>query len=321
MTHIRPIQTDELSTFIATATDSKHVGEIRQYVDGLLANGAIRTDWCYFAERDGHPIGRGAFYTLPNCDHPSALVLLDLPWQSEAASDVGTALLQEMLSIACSLGADQLEYVIDTPVQRPQWQVHPDRRASLVEQHGFRMIRKTVRFELERGEARHQLSADHDVQFRSMTDVGENAFIDTIRRVSAASLDQQIRAQREKLGKEDDAREHFKDLTTLEYDPTWWEVAYTPDDDLVGVTVPIENPTSAAIGYIGVVPEMRGQGYVDTLLARGTATLVESGAERIIADTDVGNIPMANAFRRAGYSQFAIRHEYSVSLRDERPRT
>lgn len=314
MTYIRPIQTDELSTFITTATDPDHVDEIQQYVDDLLAKGAMRTDWCYLVERDGHPIGRGAFWTLPTLDHPFALVLLDIPWQSEAASDVGTALLQEMLHAARSLGADQLEYVIDTPVQPPQWQVHPDERTSLLEQAGFKMLRETVRFELEGGKAGHQLSEAHDVLFRSIADVGESAFIDAIQRVSAAALDQRTRDQREKLGPEDEARENFEDLTSLEYDPTWWEVAYTPDEDLVGVTVPVKIPADAAIGYIGVVPEMRGQGYVDTLLSRGTSVLLESGVERIIADTDVNNTPMANAFRRAGYNQFSIRREYSMTL-------
>jgi RimJ/RimL family protein N-acetyltransferase len=82
----------------------------------------------------------------------------------------------------------------------------------------------------------------------------------------------------------------------------------------VGLIMPARNPTSPVIDYIGVVPERRGEGYVDDLLARGVATLLEAGAEQIRADTDTANVPMAAAFRRAGYAEFARRREYEANL-------
>jgi RimJ/RimL family protein N-acetyltransferase len=71
--------------------------------------------------------------------------------------------------------------------------------------------------------------------------------------------------------------------------------------------------------YVGVVPEMRGRGYVDDLLAAGTATLLEArrmdGDEKPLrADTDVANTPMAAAFERAGWARFAGRREYVAEL-------
>jgi len=52
-----------------------------------------------------------------------------------------------------------------------------------------------------------------------------------------------------------------------------------------------------------VVPEHRGLGYVDDLLGECTRVLaVEQDAEQIVANTDVGNVPMAAAFTRAGYA-------------------
>lgn len=316
MVQIRPIETEELSTFTTTATEPEYADDIRQYIDDLIVQSAVRRDWCYLVERDGHPIGRAALWTLPKRDQPFALILLDLPWQREIASEAGAALLQEMFHVASSLGANQLEYMLDTPVQQPQWQTHPELRASFLEQHGFRQIRETVRFEFETGETERQPSTDHEVIFRSMDEVGENAFTDAVRRVSADALDQRTLEQREKLGPAGEARENVEDLKSTEYDPTWWELAYTPDEDLIGVTVPTEIPAGGTIGYIGVVPEMRGRGYVDALLARGTATLIETGAERITASTDIHNTPMTDAFRRAGYNQFASRREYRV-LTDE----
>jgi hypothetical protein len=47
----------------------------------------------------------------------------------------------------------------------------------------------------------------------------------------------------------------------------------------------------------------------------GAPPHVHHAGERFIrTDTDVSSFPMANAFRRAGYQQFATRREYSVKL-------
>lgn len=62
------------------------------------------------------------------------------------------------------------------------------------------------------------------------------------------------------------------------------------------------NPTSAVINYVG------------DLLAAGTAALHAAGAEHVRADTDTRNLPMAAAFRRTGYAEFAKRREYGVKL-------
>ena len=64
---------------------------------------------------------------------------------------------------------------------------------------------------------------------------------------------------------------------------------------------------------------MRGRGYVDDLLAAGTATLLDArerdGFEKPLrADTDVSNAPMAAAFERVGWVRFAGRREYVMSL-------
>jgi RimJ/RimL family protein N-acetyltransferase len=55
---------------------------------------------------------------------------------------------------------------------------------------------------------------------------------------------------------------------------------------------------------LAVPPARRGNGYVDDVLAEGTRVLAAKGVPRIRASTDLGNTPMANAFRRAGYVNF-----------------
>jgi hypothetical protein len=87
----------------------------------------------------------------------------------------------------------------------------------------------------------------------------------------------------------------------------------------VGLVMPAEPPGFLTLFYVGVVPEMRGRGYVDDLLAAGTATLLDAraqgGAEKPLrADTDVSNAPMAAAFGRTGWTRFAGRQEYVADL-------
>ena len=87
----------------------------------------------------------------------------------------------------------------------------------------------------------------------------------------------------------------------------------------MGLVMPAEPPGFLTVFYVGVVPEMRGRGYVDGLLAAGTATLLKArrrdkNEKHLRADTDVANAPMAAAFERAGWARFAGRREYVVEL-------
>jgi hypothetical protein len=134
--------------------------------------------------------------------------------------------------------------------------------------------------------------------------------------VSEGTLDREIQGERERIGAERAAREFFEDARRVEHEPAWWRLAYTPEEELAGLVMPAEPPGFLTIFYVGVVPGMRGQGYVDDLLATGTATLLEVRrrvGKPLRADTDVANGPMAAAFERAGWARFAGRREYVMS--------
>jgi RimJ/RimL family protein N-acetyltransferase len=164
------------------------------------------------------------------------------------------------------------------------------------------------------------------LSYRTLEEVGHEAFVDAMRRVSEGTLDREIREERERLGPQEAAREFFEDAQRVKHESSWWQLAYSgPDGELVGLVMPAEQPRFLTVFYVGVVPEMRGRGYVDDLLAAGTATLLEArardGNDRPLrADTDVANAPMAAAFERAGWTRFAGRCEYGVDLTSERVR-
>jgi predicted N-acetyltransferase YhbS/ribosomal protein S18 acetylase RimI-like enzyme len=313
--HTRPVRADELDLFIEAAGTPDHCREVEKYLESMLAAGSMRPEWCFVVEEEGEgPLGRVAFWTLPRMEEPLALVLLDVPWDGDYMG-VGTHLLEGALEEARALGAEEIEHVVDDPPMRPQFQHHPERRIELLESIGFAFRRETGRFEWRGGEPP---SVPRRLSFRTLEEVSEDAFVEAMREVSEETLDREIRGERERLGAPRAAREFFEDARRVKHEPSWWRLAYAPNGDLVGLVMPAEPPGFLTLFYVGVVPQIRGQGYVDDLLATGTATLLEArrryGNEKPLrADTDVDNAPMAAAFERAGWSRFAGRREYVVS--------
>jgi hypothetical protein len=313
----RPVRADELDLFVETAGSPDRRREVQHYMERMFAAGSMRPEWCFIVaqEQGESPLGRVAFWTLPGMEEPFALVLLDVPWDGEYM-DVGTRLLGDVLEEARALGAEEIEHVVDDPPMQPQFQDHRERRVELLESVGFAFRRETGRFEWRGGQPP---AIPVRLSFRTLEEVGEDAFVEAMKEVSEGTLDREIREERERLGAQRAAREFFDDARRVEHDPAWWRLAFTPEGELVGLVMPAEPPGFLTIFYVGVVPQMRGQGHVDDLLAFGTATLLETrrkgGNEKPLrADTDVANEPMAAAFRRVGWVRFAGRREYVMDL-------
>ena len=314
----RSVRSDELDLFVEASGSPDHREEVRRYLESMFAAGSMRPEWCFVAqeEEEDHTLGRVAFWTLPGMEEPFALVLLDVPWDGDYMG-VGTRLLDDALDEARVLGAKEVEHVLDAPPMQPQFQHHPEDRVQLLLSVGFAFRRETGRFEWRGVEPDAE---PRRLSFRTLEEAGHEAFVDAMRRVSEGTLDREIREEREKLGPQEAAREFFEDALRVKHEPSWWRLAYSgPEERLVGLVMLAEPPAFLTIFYVGVVPEMRGRGYVDELLAAGTATLLEAraryGNERPLrADTDVANSPMAAAFERAGWTRFAGRREYSVDL-------
>jgi ribosomal protein S18 acetylase RimI-like enzyme/predicted N-acetyltransferase YhbS len=310
---IRPVGDEELELFVEAAGLPDHQREIKQYLKNMFDAGSMRPEWCFLAEEGDHPVGRIAFWTLPGMEEPFALVLLDVDWEGDYAA-VGTRLLRYTLDAARALGAEDIEHVIDAPPIRPQFQHHAQERIELLKSAGFYLRRETGRYEWGGTEPPTE---PERLSFHSLEEVGEESFIEAMENVSEGTLDREIRAEREKLGTKRAAQEFFDDASRVQHDTSWWRLAYAPNGELAGLIMPAEPPGFLTIFYVGVAPGMRGRGYVDDLLAAGTATLLEAGSKNdrpLIADTDVSNEPMAAAFGRAGWTRFAGRQEYVMDL-------
>lgn len=311
---IRPVRTGELDLFIEAAGLPDHREEAARYIEKMFEAGSMRPEWCFVAEEGGHALGRVAFWTLPGMEAPFALVLLDVEWEYDYMG-IGRSLLGEVIERARGLGSGEIEHVLDDPPMSPQFQHYPQRRTELLESVGFSLKRETDRFEW-RGEK--PPTVPDRLTFRTLEEVGEEPFVAAMMEVSEETLDREIQEERERLGPEKAAREFFEDARTVKHDPSWWRLAYEKSSgELAGLVMPAQPPAFLTIFYVGVVPEMRGRGYVHDLLASGTATLLDARAKSetpLRADTDIANAPMAAAFERAGWARFAKRREYGMKL-------
>ena len=311
--HTRPIQADELDLFVEAGGTGYHK-EVKQYLESMFTAGAMRREWCFVVEEEERALGRVALWALPGADRPLALVLLDVHWEGEYLAP-GTLLLRDVLDRALTLGAEKIEQVLDAPPMHPQFQHYPEKRVELLESVGFSLKRETLRFEWR---GKQPPTVPERLTYCALDEVGDEAFIEAMSKVSEGTLDREIQDARERMGPDRQAREFFEDARGVSHDSSWWKLAYTLEGELVGLVMPAEPPAFLTVFYVGVVPAMRGHGFVDDLLAVGTATLLSAGGKSLRADTDVANVPMAAAFRRAGWVEFARRREYGLDLAGDR---
>ncbi len=308
---IRPIRREELAAFAAFSEQTERNTALAKSLQDWLSGEQTRLDWLIVAEDDGAFVARIAYTTDRGLSHPLYVVFFDAPWEREA-----WALQDELFRRSLELvGADripQLEYYLDTPSERVP---EPDALMAALDRFGFTLTLERLRFEWT--PASPLPAPTHFLTFRTLADVGEEAFIAAMERVSQGTLDSYTQRRCAEIGTLAEAREHFQDEQRFQkrWEPHWWRLAYTDaGHELVGLVMPSENTSWPNIGYIGVVPEQRGQGYVDDLIIQGARTLQAEGALRVIADTDLGNIPMANAFRRCGYKQYSVRRIFTLQL-------
>ncbi len=125
------------------------------------------------------------------------------------------------------------------------------------------------------------------------------------------SLDPAFRAAASPSG----ALESLGMLADLPHQPDWWQQAFDEHGRQVGLVLPTGGGGRGAIGFVGVWPEHRGQGYIDDLLTRGLDTLAAAGISHVHAHCAVSNTPMAAALARCGFREVARRWSFELLLR------
>jgi ribosomal protein S18 acetylase RimI-like enzyme len=299
-----------MDAFLSCSDGSRYQPELQAYADSLLEQRHTRPDWCVLGLDSGVPVARAAFWALPDQEVPTDTVLIETDWH-DADLSAGQELLARVHELAGELGADGLSHSVDSPPASPQYQEDEDARIQLLEETGYELLRDGLRW---RYSAAQEAGPRQSLVFRSLPDVGEDAFVEAMAFTYEGTLDSWLTRNIEERGLLGAARADYTDYQGLEHRPEWWELAYTEDGLLAGVMMAARNPTAALIAYVGVVPEQRGRGLAQQLVRRGTELLIESGATEIRGDCDRDNIGMVKAFERAGYDQFARRRTYHRAI-------
>ncbi|WP_028798334.1 GNAT family N-acetyltransferase [Streptomyces purpureus] len=311
MTLIRAARSDELPALLEYPGDTERNAATRAYLGQLLDTTCTRPAWCLVAEDDGgRLVGSVVLWTLPGHEVPYAFVLFEAQ-----AQGVGAALLEAAVAKARELGADELEHVIDSPAQAPQFQREPERRGELLRAAGFRVVRDGRRFALRVPGQPGRLPADDArLTFRSLAGLGRGPFLDLLEHLLAVTSDARLAADVERYGARRAAEQLLEETAELRHEPHWWEIGHDPDGTPAVISLPAQNPSVPVIGFVGVAPAHRGKGYATSAVIRGTRILAANGATEIRGDCDAANAAMAKAFTRAGYENFADRLEYSRAL-------
>ncbi|MGH7643438.1 MAG: GNAT family N-acetyltransferase [Candidatus Dormibacteria bacterium] len=288
---------EELDLFLTLSCSLDH--ELR----GDLSVGFRRPEWMWVALRDGQLLARVAWWGPAQDTIPSVLDVLDLA-DAPDRIEVGTELLRAALARLIPTGVQPPDYVRFIPsnwrASAASRQVVEDRMA-VAYRTGARLLVERLRLEWLPGSP---IGVKGDrVIFRPVSDDGE--LVDLMTLVMAGTLDAHSGDDLTRMSAREGAIRHFEDELARYRSPrAWWRIAARPDGVPVGFVIPARNDYHAILAYLGVVPDQRGHGYVDELLAEGARILAAAGVPRIRASTDLGNVPMAQAFARAGWSNF-----------------
>jgi RimJ/RimL family protein N-acetyltransferase len=299
-----------MEDFLSVSSASPFQEQLREYTESLLEQQVTKPDWCLLGLEEGVPAARGALWAFPGEAVPRDIVLIEADWGDEDLS-AGQAVLVKLHDLARDLGAGELTHSVDSPPAAPQYQEHEEARIRLLEQAGYELLRDGLRWRYS-GSAPDE--APKRLTFRTLSEAGEDAFIEAIAATYEGIRDSWITERIKEHGTLGAARADFRDEQGLDYRPEWWELAYTSEGTLAGVIMAARNPTVAVISYVGIVPELRGRGLAPQLVRRGTGRLLDSGADEIRGDCDRDNIGMIKAFERAGYEEFARRRTYKRAL-------
>lgn len=269
-----------------------------------FAAGRRRPEWSWVALRGERLLARLAWWSHPGEDTPFLLDFLDVDETVPDAVEIGVHLLRTAMAQVLPAGAAPPEYIRYVPCDWHENEAAGEAvrtRMSVVQRVGARLLAERLRFEWRPGTAVPEPSTR--LVFREPH--GTEEVITLMAAVLEGSLDADDRDALTRMSPREAALRHYDyEIDKYTSPRSWWRVATLPDGEPVGFVFPSRNQYNAAIGYTGVVPAHRGQGYVDDILAEATRLLAAQGVPRVRAATDTGNLPMAAAFRRAGYVNF-----------------
>lgn len=276
------------------------VGMTPAQIEAEISAGRLQPQWSQVAiGDDGSIIGRALWWGRDE-QTPIALDVWDAVTGHDEPGAILVALLKSGHDALTAQGLTvPLPHTLRVPVA---WRTIADA------EHDVRTkIAAAAAAGLEQVNERKQFQWDHGspvpapgprLRFEQAND---DTFVTLFARAAHGSLDVMTRRELATTDALSLARDEVDYYRSCPGERDWWRLAYDQHGSVVGIAIPSATPTNRNVGYLAVLPEHRGHGYVDDLLGFITAFHAASGAQRITATTDAVNTPMAAAFERAGY--------------------
>lgn len=288
-------------------------GVVRMGVVDVLAEfqaGRMRPEWSFVAVRpDGALLGRAVWWGVGGS--PLVLAEWDVAGDVPNKAEVGAALLLSGIDIeAFREEGDAPLYTIRVPfgwsdeecsVSEVGW------RCAAGEIVGWNEFTERLTFEWVRefeergegGEGEVEAPRGPRCSFREGTD---EEFRTLVAACAEGSLDATT-ARGLASGAPESFDEFLADLRSeIDGDRHWWRIAEIAGPRTVGYVLPARHDGGYRVAHLGVLPEFRGHGFVDDLVAHARTVLRAEGAATIAATTDSLNYPYTSALLRAGFS-------------------
>jgi RimJ/RimL family protein N-acetyltransferase len=278
-----------------------------------LRSGLRRPGWMWVALQGDRLVARAAWRRWREGTGPGVLDVFDIDDDAgdPALVDIAARLLMTAIAEVIPPGGRPPEYSRFVP---PDWRDHAgsrrvvEDRMAAIEQTGARLLVERLQLEWRPGTL--ITGPTGRLVFRPADD--HNQLIALMTAVMDRTLDAHGRAELTRMSPGQAAVKQYEgELMAYESPRDWWRIAIQPSGEPVGFVIPAHNGDDPIIAYIGVVPAHRGNGYAGEILAEGTRILAAYDVPRFRASTDLGNVPMADAFRRAGWVTFA--HEINMT--------
>ncbi|MBF4584549.1 GNAT family N-acetyltransferase [Curtobacterium sp. VKM Ac-2887] len=255
-----------------------------------------RPGWSWLAERDGRPVARALWWGGADAEVPSTLD--DLLVAPDVPEDEQVAIAAGLITAGTAAFGARPEWIVDVAVD---WHDDPEAVAAVswrtAAARSAGLGRSTERVSVA-WTPDHGVPMPSSLRFRSGDD---DEFVDLFARVAVGSLDAHTVASVDELGPRGAAADDLEFYRSLPGSRDGWRIALDADGLVVGFVLATRTAYDAAISFIGVLPQHRGRGVVDGLLAEGLRVHAEAVEPKVVGTTDATNTPMRRAFERAGF--------------------
>ncbi len=289
---VRTIQLEDIAQFeqIGMKDNSKPILNLQQWLD----TGRTTLEWCFVIEAEGQFLGRIIYGVFEEQPYDLKIWQINVADTAYDLFEVGNKLLTDSIEALKPKGFKTVEYHLYSTASEIF-----ETYQFLFKEQGFRIVQEKKSFGAN--QVCHVETAKR-LHYKTLHEVGEEAFIGAIEMVTEGTFDREDLTGIVSHGSKQAAILYFELLKEIDFNETWWRLAYDKKGEFIGLVVPQKfSEDKGAINYIGVTPAQRGKGYVNDLLWEGSRLMIEDGLQNLIADIDVQNHPLEKALELLGY--------------------